>query len=183
MRVTKNILEAEDNQDENGKLWFSENHIPLYLVRDFEQKAGVSSSPSPGMIISNSFTNFYQRRVKATIGDIFFYLFHKGDVYSCSSCKKDVAFRYPQLFFSCHCIFLILFLYSNRFSSLLICVLLDESHVGMSQSVALVKVCVSLLACPLSRFHFVLFFSCVVKKIISQFPSCPIPSHNFDSHK
>ncbi|XP_044949107.1 DDT domain-containing protein PTM-like isoform X1 [Hordeum vulgare subsp. vulgare] len=93
VRVTKNILEAEDNQDENGKLWFSESHVPLYLVRDFEQKAGVSSSPSPGMIISNSFTNFYQRRVKATIGDIFFYLFHKGDVYACSSCEKDVAFR------------------------------------------------------------------------------------------
>ncbi|VAI15558.1 hypothetical protein VPH35_082450 [Triticum aestivum] len=93
VRVTKNILEAEDNQDENGKLWFSEIHVPLYLVRDFEQKAGVSSSPSPGIIISNSFTNFYQRRVKATIGDIFFYLFHKGDVYTCSSCEKDVAFR------------------------------------------------------------------------------------------
>uniref|UniRef100_A0A453KA83 Membrane-bound transcription factor PTM chromo domain-containing protein n=1 Tax=Aegilops tauschii subsp. strangulata TaxID=200361 RepID=A0A453KA83_AEGTS len=92
VRVTKNILEAEDNQDENGKLWFSEIHVPLYLVRDFEQKAGVSSSPSPGIIFSNSFTNFYQRRVKATIGDIFFYLFHKGDVYPCSSCEKDVAF-------------------------------------------------------------------------------------------
>lgn len=112
MRVTKNILEAEDNEDENGKLWFSEIHVPLYLVRDFEQKAGVSSSPSPGIIISNSFTNFYQRRVKATIGNIFFYLFHKGDVYPCSSCEKDVAFRCPllhisvaliQLFFSCHC--------------------------------------------------------------------------------
>uniref|UniRef100_A0ACD5YKG9 Uncharacterized protein n=1 Tax=Avena sativa TaxID=4498 RepID=A0ACD5YKG9_AVESA len=92
VRITKNILEAEDNEDENGKLWFSENHVPLHLVRDFEQVVG-GSSPSPGMIISNSFTYFYQRRVKASIGDIFSYLFHKGDVYPCTSCKKDVAFR------------------------------------------------------------------------------------------
>jgi hypothetical protein len=93
VRITKNILEAEDNEDENGKLWFSESHVPLYLVRDFEQGAGVSSSPSPGMIICNSSTYFYQRPVKAFIGDIFYYLFHKGDVYPCASCKKDVAFR------------------------------------------------------------------------------------------
>ncbi|CAM0950272.1 unnamed protein product [Alopecurus aequalis] len=93
VRITKNILEAEDNEDENGKLWFSENHVPLYLVRDFEQVAGVSSSPSPGMIFPNSFTYFYQRRVKTSIGDIFSYLFHKGDIYPCTWCKKDVAFR------------------------------------------------------------------------------------------
>ena len=97
MRITKNILEAEDNEDENGKLWFSENHVPLYLVRDFEQVAGVSPSPSPGMIFANSFTYFYQRRVKSSIGDIFYYLFHKGDVYPCTSCKRDVAFRCPLL--------------------------------------------------------------------------------------
>uniref|UniRef100_J3N607 PHD-type domain-containing protein n=2 Tax=Oryza brachyantha TaxID=4533 RepID=J3N607_ORYBR len=93
VRVTKNILEAEDNQDEDGKFWFSENHIPLYLLREFEQKAGVNSLPTPGMLGSNRFTNSYQRRVKAFIGDVFFYLLHKGDVYPCTSCKKDVPFR------------------------------------------------------------------------------------------
>uniref|UniRef100_A0A0E0BFB3 PHD-type domain-containing protein n=1 Tax=Oryza glumipatula TaxID=40148 RepID=A0A0E0BFB3_9ORYZ len=93
VRVTKNILEAEDNQDGDGKFWFSENHIPLYLLREFEQKAGVSSLPTPGMLDSNCFANFYQRRVKSSIGDVFFYLLHKGDVYPCTSCKKDVSFR------------------------------------------------------------------------------------------
>ncbi|KQJ89596.1 DDT domain-containing protein PTM isoform X2 [Brachypodium distachyon] len=93
VRVTKNILETEDNQDQNVKLWFSENHIPLYLVREFEKKAGVISLPSPGTLQSNCFTNLYQRRIKASTGDVFFYLFHKGDVYPCASCKKDVLFR------------------------------------------------------------------------------------------
>ena len=43
MRVTKNILEAEGDQDEKRKLWFSENHVPLYMLREFEQNAGISS--------------------------------------------------------------------------------------------------------------------------------------------
>ncbi|KAF7048522.1 hypothetical protein CFC21_057274 [Triticum aestivum] len=91
VRVTKNILEAEGNQDQNGKFWFSENHVPLYMVREFEQKPGVSSLPTPGIV--HSFMNLYKRRVKASTGDVFSYLFHKGDIYPCSSCKKDVPFR------------------------------------------------------------------------------------------
>ncbi|TVU26948.1 hypothetical protein EJB05_29525, partial [Eragrostis curvula] len=93
VRVTKNILEAEDNQDGNSKLWFSENHVPLYMVREFEQKPGVSPLSIPGVSDANSFTNFYARRVKASISDVFSYLFHKGDVYPCTSCKKDVLYR------------------------------------------------------------------------------------------
>ncbi|KAG8089082.1 hypothetical protein GUJ93_ZPchr0011g26968 [Zizania palustris] len=93
LRVTKIILEAEDNQDGDGKFWFSENHIPLYLLREFEQKAGASSLPSQGILDSNCFGNLYQRPVKAPIGDVFYYLFHKGDIHPCTSCKKDVPFR------------------------------------------------------------------------------------------
>ncbi|KAL6640428.1 hypothetical protein ACP70R_021551 [Stipagrostis hirtigluma subsp. patula] len=89
VRVTKNILEAEDNQDENRKLWFSENHVPLYMVREFEQQAGVSSSPTLGMFDAKCFT----RRAKASTGDVFSYLFNKGVVYPCTSCKKDVLYR------------------------------------------------------------------------------------------
>ncbi|KAL6627034.1 hypothetical protein ACP70R_030760 [Stipagrostis hirtigluma subsp. patula] len=93
VRVTKNILEAEDNQDENSKLWFSENHVPLYMVREFEQKAAFSSSPTPGTSAANCFTNLFPRRVKAWTGDVFSYLFYKGVVYPCTSCKKDVLHR------------------------------------------------------------------------------------------
>ncbi|KAM0837251.1 hypothetical protein ACQ4PT_061790 [Festuca glaucescens] len=101
VRVTKNILEAEDNQDQNGKFWFSENHVPLSLVREFEQKLGVTSLPTAGIVQSNCFTNLYQRRVKASMGDVFSYLFHKGDIYPCSSCKKDVPFRHIVRCTSC----------------------------------------------------------------------------------
>ncbi|KAG2555813.1 hypothetical protein PVAP13_8NG034700 [Panicum virgatum] len=93
VRVTKNILEAEGDQDENSKLWFSENHVPLYMLREFEQNAGSKSLSTPGISSSNYFTNFYPRREKACVGDVFSYLFHKGEVYPCTSCKKDVLYR------------------------------------------------------------------------------------------
>jgi len=94
VRVTKNILEAEGDQDENSKLWFSENHVPLYMLREFEQNAGSKSLSTPGISSSNYFTNFYPRREKACVGDVFSYLFHKGEVYPCTSCKKDVLYRF-----------------------------------------------------------------------------------------
>ena len=93
MRVTKNILEAEGDQDEKRKLWFSENHVPLYMLREFEQNAGISSLPTPEGL-DKCLTNFYPRRVRAYTGDVFSYLFHKGEVYPCTSCKKDVLYRF-----------------------------------------------------------------------------------------
>ncbi|CAL4896920.1 unnamed protein product [Urochloa decumbens] len=93
VRVTKNILEAEGDEDENRILWFSESHVPLYMLREFEQNSGNSSLPTPGILNSNCFTNLYPRQVKAYTGDVFSYLFHKGDVYPCTSCKKDVPYR------------------------------------------------------------------------------------------
>ncbi|KAJ1274244.1 hypothetical protein BS78_05G047200 [Paspalum vaginatum] len=93
VRVTKNILEAEGDQDENRKLWFSENHVPLYMLREFEQNSGIGSLPSSGISDSNYFTDFHTRRAKAFTGDVFSYLFHKGEVYPCTSCKRDVLYR------------------------------------------------------------------------------------------
>jgi hypothetical protein len=87
-------LEAESDQDESRKLWFSENHVPLCMLREFEQHAEASSLPTPGIPDSNCFTNLFPRRVKASDGDVFSYLFHKGEVYPCTSCKKDVLYRF-----------------------------------------------------------------------------------------
>jgi hypothetical protein len=67
--------------------------VPLYMVREFEHKFGVSSLSTPGVLDAICFTNFYPMRVKASIRDIFYYLFHRGDVYPCTSCKKDVPYR------------------------------------------------------------------------------------------
>ncbi|TVU25568.1 hypothetical protein EJB05_28069, partial [Eragrostis curvula] len=91
--VRKNILEAEDTEEENSNLWFSENNVPLYMVQQFEQRAGISSLSTPAMLDVNSLTNFCTRRGKAFVGDVFLYLFQKGDAYPCTSCKKDVPFR------------------------------------------------------------------------------------------
>ncbi|CAN6292886.1 unnamed protein product [Urochloa humidicola] len=92
VHVTKNILEAEGNHNES-KLWFSENHVPLYVLREFELKVGNSSLPNPGISDSNCFTNFFTTQVKAYTGNVFSYLSLKGEVYPCTSCKKDVLFR------------------------------------------------------------------------------------------
>ncbi|GJM88016.1 hypothetical protein PR202_ga04032 [Eleusine coracana subsp. coracana] len=90
VRVTKNIFLEAENQDENSKLWFSENHVPLYMVREFELKAGTSSLSTAGVSDANCFNPV---RAKASIKDVFSYLFHKGDMYPCTSCKKDVPYR------------------------------------------------------------------------------------------
>lgn len=45
LHVTKNILEAGNIPNENGKRWFSENHIPLCLIKEFEERVAVKPSP------------------------------------------------------------------------------------------------------------------------------------------
>lgn len=88
--VTANILEA----DKNSTFWFSENHVPLYMVREFDNNC---SRNVPGMLDNNCLTNFHPRRVKAFVGDVFSYLFQKVDVYLCTACKKDIPFRFHYL--------------------------------------------------------------------------------------
>ncbi|KAG6528503.1 hypothetical protein ZIOFF_010678 [Zingiber officinale] len=38
LRVMKNVLEKESIDSENSKSWFSENHVPLYLIKDYEER-------------------------------------------------------------------------------------------------------------------------------------------------
>ncbi|XP_073007050.1 DDT domain-containing protein PTM-like [Typha latifolia] len=93
VRVTKNILEAENNQDENGRLWFSESHIPLYLIKDYEEKAEAKPSIS---IRTLTMPKSQGKLVKSYRGNIFNYLFHKGEKPSktpCASCKCNVLLR------------------------------------------------------------------------------------------
>ncbi|XP_008776138.1 DDT domain-containing protein PTM-like isoform X1 [Phoenix dactylifera] len=96
LRVTKNILEAENIQDENGKLWFSENHIPLYLIKEFEVRVGVTPSPCSTMLNSHYLLKFQKRQLETCRKDIFLYLLRKGEKpskCSCASCKRDVLLR------------------------------------------------------------------------------------------
>jgi hypothetical protein len=48
-----------------------------------------------GLIPGSDYSiNFCPRTVKAFTGDVFSYLFKKGGVYPCTTCKKDVPFRF-----------------------------------------------------------------------------------------
>lgn len=96
LRVTKNILEAENIQNENGKLWFSENHIPLYLIKEFEERIGAKPSVCSTMLSSHYSLKLLKRRSETHCRDIFSYLLHKGEKprkCSCASCKRDVLLR------------------------------------------------------------------------------------------
>lgn len=99
-RVMKNVLEKETINNENSKLWFSENHIPLYLIKEYEEKIGGKPLSGSMTLGSNVQPKFRKKQVKSRRGDIFSYLLHKGDKPSsttCASCKEDVILRYCRI--------------------------------------------------------------------------------------
>ncbi|EHA8588477.1 DDT domain-containing protein PTM [Cocos nucifera] len=96
LHVAKNILEEGNIQDENGKRWFSENHIPLYLIKEFEERVGVKPSPCSTILNSHYLLKFQKKQSETRRRDIFLYLLHKGEKpskCSCASCKRDVLLR------------------------------------------------------------------------------------------
>ncbi|XP_068659314.1 DDT domain-containing protein PTM-like [Aristolochia californica] len=94
-RLMKNVIETE-TVDDSEKLWFLESHVPLYLIKEYEEKA--VSVPVPSHIREPfCLSKFQVRQLKACrIGDIFSYLFCKGDhpdKSPCTSCEKEAALR------------------------------------------------------------------------------------------
>ena len=93
-RVLKNIVEIEQSPDGRQKYWFSETHIPLYLIKDYEQKAYkmyVSLADKP----VNGFSKLQRRQLKASCKDILSYLSCKRDnfeKYCCAPYQVDVLF-------------------------------------------------------------------------------------------
>ncbi|KAJ6809142.1 DDT domain-containing protein PTM [Iris pallida] len=103
LRVTKNILETETTQDGNGKLWFSEYHVPLYLIKEYEAKAGMKPLTCPPincreMLRSRGLPKLEIRQLKGQ-DDIFSYLIRKRDAVRCSTCQvyyqKDCTITSP----------------------------------------------------------------------------------------
>lgn len=93
-RVMKSVVEVEQTQDGKEKYWFSELRIPLYLIKDYEEKMGkdLPSANKP----TSAFTQ--KKSLRAPCKDIFSYLVRKrdgNDKYCCASCQADVTFRYP----------------------------------------------------------------------------------------
>lgn len=94
-RLMKNIIEMEQNEDGKNKFWFPELRIPLYLIKDYEERLGKVLFPSAEEPL-NVFCKLQKRHWKAPRRDIFFYLVCKRDnldLCSCSSCQLDVLMR------------------------------------------------------------------------------------------
>ncbi|KAL6510987.1 hypothetical protein OROGR_022111 [Orobanche gracilis] len=89
-RLLKNIAEVEKVLDDGKeRYWFSETRIPLYLIKDYEEKAEKSKSV-------DVFSKLQRRQRKASRKNIFSYLSRKQDsmVNSyCCSCHQDVLHR------------------------------------------------------------------------------------------
>lgn len=117
-RVMKIIVEVEQTQDGKEKYWFSELRIPLYLIKEYEEKVGkdLPSANKP----RSAFTK--KKPLRTPCKDIFTYLVLKrdgNDKYCCASCQADVPFRYPfnafiEIPFSAF--FLCSFIYAISFS-------------------------------------------------------------------
>ncbi|PIN00987.1 Nucleosome remodeling factor, subunit NURF301/BPTF [Handroanthus impetiginosus] len=88
-RVMKNIAEVEQLGDGKGRYWFSETRIPLYLIKEFEEKVGKSKSVD----VPSKLQKIQQ---KPSHKNIFSYLLRKQENMlksSCCSCHQDVLQR------------------------------------------------------------------------------------------
>ncbi|KAL5709643.1 hypothetical protein ACHQM5_020308 [Ranunculus cassubicifolius] len=90
-RVTKNIIEVDKNVYEEERLWFSENNVPLSLIKDYEtrvEKDLVSFAKTLPVL-----SKLQKQQLKAFRKDIFSYLSHreeKVDKCPCASCHNDL---------------------------------------------------------------------------------------------
>lgn len=94
-RVMKNVIEIEQKQDGRVAYWFSENCIPLYLVKEYEEGSFQANLSSP-KVYQNILYRSQRRRVKSYQREIFFYLTCRRDnmgLLSCSSCQMEVLIR------------------------------------------------------------------------------------------
>uniref|UniRef100_A0A6N2L8K3 PHD-type domain-containing protein n=1 Tax=Salix viminalis TaxID=40686 RepID=A0A6N2L8K3_SALVM len=101
-RIMKNIINIEKTEDGKDKYWFSEMHVPLYLIKEFEESVDVipPSSKKP----SNELSVLQRRQLRDSRRDIFSYLASKRDKLdkcSCASCQCDVLIRNTVTCSSC----------------------------------------------------------------------------------
>lgn len=138
-RVMKNIAQKEQIL-EGGKerYWFSETFIPLYLIKEYEQKI---EKPKPVHVLSK----LQRRQLKASRKNIFSVLFSElgNTVRNCCSCHQEVFYRY----FS-QVVFFPSFLFVSLFSVLLLTSITYRCLVfsGMLQSAMHVKVFIDKLS-------------------------------------
>ncbi|XVF19795.1 hypothetical protein REPUB_Repub11eG0141600 [Reevesia pubescens] len=95
-RVMKNIIDVEQTEDRKEKYWFLITHIPLYLIKEYEERMSNDFLPSVKKPLSE-LSDLQRRQLKASRRIIFAYLTSKRDKSekcSCASCQMDVLLRY-----------------------------------------------------------------------------------------
>ncbi|AED93946.1 PHD type transcription factor with transmembrane domain protein (PTM) [Arabidopsis thaliana] len=104
-RVMKNIMEVEKTQDRNEKYWLQEAHVPLYLIKEFEESLHRVQMPSSTKKPSKKLSKLQRKQLKASLMDIFSYIASRRDKMekcSCASCDHDVLLRDTTTCSSCH---------------------------------------------------------------------------------
>ncbi|XP_022752616.1 DDT domain-containing protein PTM-like isoform X2 [Durio zibethinus] len=94
-RVMKNIIDIEQTEDKKEKYWFLVAHIPLYLIKEYEERMSTVVLPSVKKPFSE-LSDLQRRQLKASRRNIFTYLTCKRDKLekcSCASCQMDVLLR------------------------------------------------------------------------------------------
>ena len=109
-RVMKNVLETETDSTHEGakeKLWFAEDNVPLYLIKEHEERSqkegGVSMAHHHHHHRKEVFQRYSSMReiqlqqLQAFRRDIFSYLLSREDnsiTCSCASCPHSLLIRY-----------------------------------------------------------------------------------------
>ncbi|KAK8707552.1 hypothetical protein V6N13_058608 [Hibiscus sabdariffa] len=94
-RVMKNIIDIGQTEDKREKYWFHLTYIPLYLIKEYEERMGAAVLSS----VKKPFTELSElqrRQLKASRRNIFAYMISKRDKSekcSCASCQIDVFLR------------------------------------------------------------------------------------------
>ncbi|XP_010419831.1 PREDICTED: DDT domain-containing protein PTM-like [Camelina sativa] len=98
--VSKNGCMVEESSSGRKKFWLNESHVPLHLVKGFEEKKAVRKTSKPGGSFRHSKIDKVQKR--SSEGKGFSYLFERAERSEsslCEQCKKDVSLSEAA---SCH---------------------------------------------------------------------------------
>lgn len=100
--VVKHGSRVEDSSNEKKRYWLEESHVPLHLLKAFEEKriARKSNTMKSGKLSESSRVTKKPLKEKG-----FSYLFSRAerlDYYQCAHCKKDVLIRYYTVMLCCY---------------------------------------------------------------------------------
>ncbi|KAL9225620.1 hypothetical protein vseg_001522 [Gypsophila vaccaria] len=101
-RLMKSIIDKEESKDGKVIYWLLEARIPLYLVKEYEEKAEMTDILPP--IKPDRYSKHQKRQLKASRKDVFVYLSLKRDdlhVCPCASCHRDVLLELAVTCNSC----------------------------------------------------------------------------------